>query len=171
MYGDRYKDLQPLNDVERTDILRAEIGYALADDTLGLGRFREKYAAKMAQTPDARAFEIVSAPLGTSGDEFGADRPCRGFGRHARQFPARHEGALSGVGRSLAAGALPPAGAKPAPPGPASRRSRRKPGRPRPIRTRGAAGARRRAHRATLKTAGPHKQTRRAFRASLLFQH
>ena len=26
----------------------------------------------MAATPDARAFDIVSAPLGTSGDEFGA---------------------------------------------------------------------------------------------------
>ena len=33
-------------------------------------RFREKYAAKMAQTPDARAFEMVSAPLGTDGAEF-----------------------------------------------------------------------------------------------------
>ena len=71
MYGDRWKDLQPLNDIERADILRAEIGYALAEDTLGLGRFREKYAAKMAETPDARAFEVVSAPLGTSGSEFG----------------------------------------------------------------------------------------------------
>ena len=72
MYGDRYKDFQPLSEVERQDILRAEIGFALAEDTLGLGRFREKYAAKMAETPDARAFEIVSAPLGTSGAEFGA---------------------------------------------------------------------------------------------------
>ena len=72
MYGDRYKDFQPLSDVERSDILRAEIGYALAEDSLGLQRFRDKYAAKMAETPDARAFEIVSAPLGTSGDEFGA---------------------------------------------------------------------------------------------------
>jgi tetratricopeptide (TPR) repeat protein len=72
MYGDRYKDFQPLTDIERQDILRAEIGYALAEDTLGLGRFRDKFAAKMAQTPDARAFEIVSAPLGTSGAEFSA---------------------------------------------------------------------------------------------------
>ena len=71
MYGDRYKDFQPLTEVERQDILRAEIGYGLAEDPLGLGRFREKYAPKMAQTPDARAFEIVSAPLGTSGAEFG----------------------------------------------------------------------------------------------------
>jgi hypothetical protein len=72
MYGDRFKDFQPLTEIERQDILRAEIGYALGDDALGIGRFREKYAAKMAETPDARAFEIVSAPLGTSGEEFGA---------------------------------------------------------------------------------------------------
>jgi hypothetical protein len=69
-YGERWQDWQPLNDVERTDILRAAIGYALGEDMLGLGRFREKYAAKMAQTPDAKAFETASAPLGTSGKEF-----------------------------------------------------------------------------------------------------
>jgi hypothetical protein len=61
---------QPLNEIERSDILRAATGYALGEDALGLSRFREKYAAKMAQTPDARGFEIVSAPLGTSGAEF-----------------------------------------------------------------------------------------------------
>ncbi len=72
MYGDRYKDFTPLDDDERADIMRAEVGYALSSDQLGLGRFRDKYAAKMAATPDARAFEIVSAPLGTSGDEFAA---------------------------------------------------------------------------------------------------
>jgi len=72
MYGNRYKDFEPLSDVEQQDILRAEIGYALSSDSLGLGRFREKYAAKMAETPDARVFEIVSAPLGTSGDQFAA---------------------------------------------------------------------------------------------------
>lgn len=72
MYGDRWKQWQPLNEVERSDILRAEIGYALGADTLGLNRFREKYAAKMAQTPDAHAFDVVSAAIGTSGAEFGA---------------------------------------------------------------------------------------------------
>jgi len=59
-----------LNDVERADILRAATGYALGEDALGLGRLHEKYVAMMAQTPDAQAFEIVSAPLGTSGKEF-----------------------------------------------------------------------------------------------------
>jgi tetratricopeptide (TPR) repeat protein len=72
MCGDRYKDFQPLSDIERQDVLRAEIGYALAEDQLGLQRFRDKYAAKMAATPDARAFEVVSSPLGTSGAEFAA---------------------------------------------------------------------------------------------------
>ena len=69
-YGERWKDWKPLNEIERADILRAATGYALGEDALGLGRFREKYAAKMAQTPDARDFEVVSAPLGTSGAEF-----------------------------------------------------------------------------------------------------
>jgi tetratricopeptide (TPR) repeat protein len=72
LYGERWKDWQPLNDIERSDILRAELGYALGEDMLGLGRFREKYAAKMSGTPDAHAFDVVSAPLGTSGKEFAA---------------------------------------------------------------------------------------------------
>ena len=72
LYGERWKQWQPLTDVERSDILRAEIGYALAEDKLGLERFRDKYAAKMAGTPDARAFEVVSAPLGTGGTDFRA---------------------------------------------------------------------------------------------------
>ncbi len=42
-----------------------------ADDKLGLDRFRDKYAAKMAEGPDRKAFEVVTAPLGTSGAEFG----------------------------------------------------------------------------------------------------
>ena len=72
MYGDRWKQWQPLTDVERSDILRAEIGYALADDKLDIQRFRDRYAPKMVGTPDAHAFEIVSAPLGSAGDDFAA---------------------------------------------------------------------------------------------------
>jgi len=70
MYGDRWQQWQPLTDVERADILRAEIGYALAEDKIGLERFRDRYAPKMAGTPDARAFEIASAPLGSTGEDF-----------------------------------------------------------------------------------------------------
>ena len=72
LYGDRWMDFEPLTDVERADLLRAAIGYAVADDRLGLGRFREKYAAKMAEGPDRRAFEVATAPLTATAAEFRA---------------------------------------------------------------------------------------------------
>ncbi|MEP7030756.1 MAG: tetratricopeptide repeat protein, partial [Pseudolabrys sp.] len=70
LYGERWKEFAPLNEAERSDILRAAIGDALGQDALGLGRLREKYAAKMADGPDRRAFDVVSAPIGTAGPEF-----------------------------------------------------------------------------------------------------
>jgi len=70
LYGERWKDFAPLNEAERTDILRAAIGYSMADEGIGLGRLREKYTAKMADTPDRHAFEVVTAPTGPSGTEF-----------------------------------------------------------------------------------------------------
>jgi tetratricopeptide (TPR) repeat protein len=70
LYGDRWKQWQPLTDVERADVLRAAIGYALAEDSVGLGRFREKYTGKMGEGADRRAFEIASAPLSASSADF-----------------------------------------------------------------------------------------------------
>ncbi len=70
LYGDRWRDFTPLNETERFDILRAAIGYSLGDEPLGLARFRERYAPKMASTPDARAFDVVSAPVGSSSQDF-----------------------------------------------------------------------------------------------------
>jgi tetratricopeptide (TPR) repeat protein len=69
-YGDRWREFAPLADEERRDILRAGIGYVLAEDAIGLGRFRERYAAKMGEGPDRRAFEVVTAPVDASGSEF-----------------------------------------------------------------------------------------------------
>jgi tetratricopeptide (TPR) repeat protein len=110
LYGERWKDWQPLNDIERSDILRAELGYALGEDTLGLGRFREKYAAKMAGTPDAHAFEVVSAPLGTSGTEFAAIA-------HAAAAVDTLDGFLRDMqARYPDASAAPPAPSQPVPP-------------------------------------------------------
>jgi hypothetical protein len=110
LYGERWKDWQPLNDIERPDILRAELGYALGEDTLGLGRFREKYAAKMAGTPDAHAFDVVSAPLGTSGKEFAAIA-------HAAAAVDTLDGFLRDMqARYPDASAAPPAASQPAPP-------------------------------------------------------
>ncbi|MCZ7658332.1 MAG: tetratricopeptide repeat protein [Xanthobacteraceae bacterium] len=59
-FGERWRDFSPLRPVERADLLRAGIGYALADDRLGMDRFRQKYGPIMAEGPDARAFEVVT---------------------------------------------------------------------------------------------------------------
>jgi hypothetical protein len=70
LYSDRFREWTPLSDVERRDILRAAICYALAEDTLGLERFREKFTPVMSQGPDRQAFEIASAPFAASKPEF-----------------------------------------------------------------------------------------------------
>ncbi|MGN6571071.1 MAG: tetratricopeptide repeat protein [Pseudolabrys sp.] len=70
LHGDRWKQFPPLDETERSDILRAAIGYALSGESISLTRLREKYAAKMAEGPDGRAFDVVSAPIGTSNAEF-----------------------------------------------------------------------------------------------------
>lgn len=66
LYGERFRQFEPLSDSERSDILRAAIGYGLAEDAIGLQRFREKYSAKMSEGPDRRTFEIATAPLANS---------------------------------------------------------------------------------------------------------
>lgn len=70
LYGDRWREFAPLNDTERSDILRAAIAYALSEESIGVARLREKYESKFADGPDRRAFDVVTAPIGTSGVEF-----------------------------------------------------------------------------------------------------
>ncbi len=70
LYGDRWRDFTPLTETERFDILRAAIGYSIGDEPIGLARFRERYSPKMADTPDRRAFDVVTAPVGSGSAEF-----------------------------------------------------------------------------------------------------
>jgi tetratricopeptide (TPR) repeat protein len=69
-YGDRWRDFKPLNPVEKGDVIRAVVGYALAEDSIGLARFREKYAALMSGEADRAAFEVASKPASTNSAEF-----------------------------------------------------------------------------------------------------
>lgn len=69
-YGERFRDFKPLNPVEKSDIIRAAVGYALADDSIGLSRFREKYAPLMSESADRLAFDIASKPAAASSAEF-----------------------------------------------------------------------------------------------------
>jgi tetratricopeptide (TPR) repeat protein len=70
LYGSRWKDFNPLTALERPDIMRAAVGYALADDMIGLARLRERYAAKMADGPDRAAFDLVTGPAGAANAQF-----------------------------------------------------------------------------------------------------
>ncbi|MGQ0685353.1 tetratricopeptide repeat protein [Bradyrhizobium sp.] len=69
-YGERWRDFKPLNSAEKSDIIRAVVGYALAEDSIGLARFREKYAPLMSGEADRIAFEIASKPAGGNSAEF-----------------------------------------------------------------------------------------------------
>jgi tetratricopeptide (TPR) repeat protein len=69
-YADRWQDFKPLNSVEKGDVIRAAVGYALAEDSVGLARFREKYAPLMNGEPDRATFEAASKPTAAGGAEF-----------------------------------------------------------------------------------------------------
>jgi hypothetical protein len=46
------------------------VGYALAEDAIGLARFREKYAPLMSGDTDRAAFETASKPAAVNSAEF-----------------------------------------------------------------------------------------------------
>src|SRR5262249_5892640 len=71
LLGERWRDASPLSDAERADVLRGAVAYALAEEPIGLDRFRAKYLARVAESADKRAFEIATRPLGASSPEFG----------------------------------------------------------------------------------------------------
>lgn len=60
----------PLSSEGRFEVMRSAIAYSLADDDEGLAHLRETYAARMADTPEASGFAIVSDPIERSGVAF-----------------------------------------------------------------------------------------------------
>lgn len=71
-YGDRWQDFTPLTSAEKSDVIRAVVGYALAEDALGLARFREKFAPLMNSGSDKIAFDTASKPATGNSSEFAA---------------------------------------------------------------------------------------------------
>jgi tetratricopeptide (TPR) repeat protein len=69
-YADRWRDFKPLNPVEKGDVIRAVVGYALAEDAIGLARFREKYAPLTSGDADRAVFETASKPAAANSAEF-----------------------------------------------------------------------------------------------------
>lgn len=123
LYGDRWRDFTPLNETERFDILRAAIGYSIGEEPIGLARFRERYSAKMADTPDRRAFDVVTAPVGSGNAEFqdiakkiaGVDSLESFLGDMRARYPDS-----SAISQAAADKAAPPAAAPAKPQGPSS---------------------------------------------------
>jgi hypothetical protein len=70
LYGERWTQFPPLNEQEKSDIIRAAIGYSLADDAIGLSRLKEKYAAKLSGDRDRDAFEAATRLAATNSAEF-----------------------------------------------------------------------------------------------------
>jgi hypothetical protein len=71
-YADRWRDFKPLSPTEKGDVIRAVVGYALAEDAIGLARFREKYAPLMTGDVDRLAFDTASRPAASNSTEFAA---------------------------------------------------------------------------------------------------
>ncbi|MDF3812277.1 hypothetical protein P3G22_18520, partial [Rhodopseudomonas sp. BAL398] len=70
--GDRWRDFTPLTAAEKGDVIRAAVGYALAQDALGLMRFRDKFMPLMTAPDDRAAFNAASMPSSGNSSEFGA---------------------------------------------------------------------------------------------------
>ena len=71
-FGDRWRDFKPLNPAEKSDVIRAVVGYALAEDAIGMARFREKYAPLMSGEADKIAFDTASRPRVANSGDFAA---------------------------------------------------------------------------------------------------
>ena len=70
LYGNRWKDFQPLTAVEKSDVIRAVVGYSLSEDAIGLARFREKYGPKMDSEDDRAPFDLASKPASANSADF-----------------------------------------------------------------------------------------------------
>ena len=62
LVGERWRERAPLSDTDRADVIRAAIAFALAEEPIGLDRLRAKFAARMAESADARTFAFLSQP-------------------------------------------------------------------------------------------------------------
>jgi len=60
MLGERWKEEEALNELERHDVLRAGLAFALADEKLGLARLKEKFAGKMTGVAEKEAFDQIT---------------------------------------------------------------------------------------------------------------
>ncbi len=58
--GEVWRGNEPLSETARADVMRAAISYVMSNEALSLDRLRGKFAAKMAESSDARTFAFVT---------------------------------------------------------------------------------------------------------------
>lgn len=68
--GQRWQDQTPLSASERNQVMRVAIAASLAGDEAALNRLRSHFGAKMAGTPDANAFSVVTQEVDLHGLAF-----------------------------------------------------------------------------------------------------
>ena len=71
MLGDRGgSGGSPLSPEERAQVMRAAVAYSLAGDDAALQQLRTRFEAKMNDSPDARAFAVVTGRTDQQGVAF-----------------------------------------------------------------------------------------------------
>ncbi len=70
LLGTRWSDAPPLSGDERVLVLRMAVAYSLANDGGSLDRLRQHFATKMDNTPDGKAFAVLSQQLDMHGVAF-----------------------------------------------------------------------------------------------------
>lgn len=61
---------EPLSQPARMNIIKAAVGFVLADDRLGLARLREKFAGRMSQSAEWPMFDLVTSTVKPDSLEF-----------------------------------------------------------------------------------------------------
>ncbi|WP_172123576.1 MULTISPECIES: hypothetical protein [unclassified Devosia] len=61
---------EPLSQPARMDLIKAAVGFVLANDNSGLLRLREKFAERLVKTPEWAMFDFVTGPITASSLEF-----------------------------------------------------------------------------------------------------
>ncbi len=102
-----------LSEQDRVDVMRSAIAYSLAEDLLALDRVRAKFAAKMADSADARTFAFLTQPECRLDPCLPGTRPEGDERRHADRLPRRVPEALPGCRRRRAPAAPRPAAGRP----------------------------------------------------------
>ena len=78
---------EALTSSARSNIVRAAVGFVLADDRIGLSRLRSKFGDRLADSPDWGVFNFVTGEVSITSDEFQQGCPADGGYRFARRFP------------------------------------------------------------------------------------